>query len=36
MAEVAALRAENHYQKQKKAQKKAIIKQGGSLTVQEG
>ena len=36
MAEVAALRAENHYQKHKRARKKATIQQGGSLTVQQG
>jgi hypothetical protein len=34
--EVAALRAENHHQKQKRARKKATIQQGGSLTVQQG
>ena len=34
--EVAALRAENRHQKQKRARKKATIQQGGSLTVQQG
>jgi hypothetical protein len=34
--EVAALRAENHHQKQKRVRKKATIQQGGSLTVQQG
>ena len=34
--EVAALRAENQHQKQKRARRKGYIQQGGSLTIQEG
>src|ERR1700712_3047657 len=36
MAENAALRAENHFQKQKRARKKGFIRKGGSMTIQEG
>src|ERR1700712_1387791 len=35
MAENAALRAENHFQKQKRARKKGFIRKGGSMTIQE-
>ena len=35
-AEVAALRAENQYQKQKRARRKGTIQKGGSLSIQEG
>lgn len=36
MAEVAALRAENQHQKQKRARCKGFIQQGGSMTIQDG
>ena len=36
MAEVATLRAENQYQKQKRAHKKGFIRQDGSMTIQDG
>lgn len=36
MAEVAALRAENKHQKQKRARQKGYIREGGSITVQDG
>ena len=36
MAENASLRAENQYQKQKRARYKGSIQKGGSLTIQEG
>ena len=36
MAEVAALRAENQHQKQKRARRKGYIRQEGSLTIQDG
>jgi hypothetical protein len=36
MAEVAALRAENQHQKQKRARQKRYIRQEGSMTVQDG
>jgi hypothetical protein len=36
MAENASLRAENQYQKQKRARHKGNIQRGGSLTIQEG
>jgi hypothetical protein len=36
MAEVAALRAENQHQKQKRARRKGIIQKGGSLSIYDG
>ena len=36
MVEVAALRAENQYQKQKRTQKKQYIRSSTSMTVQSG
>ena len=36
MAEVAALRAKNQYQKQKRARRKGNIRESGSMTVQDG
>lgn len=36
MAEVAALRAENQHQKQKRARRKGTIQKGGSLSIQDG
>jgi hypothetical protein len=36
MAEVAALRAENQHQKQKRARQKGYIRQEGSITIQDG
>lgn len=36
LAEVAALRAENNHQKQKRARRKGYIQRGGSMTVQQG
>ena len=36
MAEVAALRAENQHQKQKRARKSGYIQRGGSMAVQDG
>ena len=36
MAENASLRAENQYQKQRRARHKGNIQKGGSLTIQEG
>lgn len=36
IAEVAALRAENQHQKQKRARRKGFIQKGGSLSIQDG
>lgn len=36
MAELAALRAENQHQKQKRVRQKGCIRQEGSITIQDG